>query len=56
MGEIFAGRYELVDLLGTGGMGDVWRVWDHREGGYRAGKVLRQSDSTSLLRFMREAR
>ncbi|MBE6477794.1 MAG: serine/threonine protein kinase [Propionibacteriaceae bacterium] len=56
MGEIFAGRYELVDLLGTGGMGDVWRVWDHRDGGYRAGKVLRQSDSTSLLRFMREAR
>ena len=56
MGEIFAGRYELVDLLGTGGMGDVWRIWDHRDGGYRAGKVLRQSDSTSLLRFMREAR
>ncbi len=54
MGEVFAGRYELVDVLGHGGMGDVWRVWDHREDTYRAAKLLRQSDSVSLLRFVRE--
>lgn len=54
MGEVFAGRYELVDVLDAGGVGTVWRAWDHREGSYRAAKVLRQSDSDSLLRFVRE--
>lgn len=55
MGEVFTGRYELVDLLGAGGMGAVWRVWDHRDATYRAAKVLRQSDGVSLLRFVRES-
>lgn len=54
MGDIFAGRYELVDPLGEGGSGTVWRVWDHRQGRYCAAKVLRQVDATSLLRFIRE--
>lgn len=55
MGEMFAGRYELVDVLGEGGMGTVWRVWDHRDGRYRAAKVLTQADSVALLRFVRES-
>ena len=54
MGDIFAGRYELVDLLGEGGSGTVWRVWDHKRQRYCAAKVLRQVDATSLLRFIRE--
>lgn len=54
MGEVFAGRYELVDLIGTGGMGAVWLTWDRRTEGYVAAKVLQQSDSASLLRFLRE--
>lgn len=54
MGEVFAGRYELVDLLDSGGVGSVWRAWDHREATYLAAKVLRQSDGDSLLRFVRE--
>jgi serine/threonine protein kinase len=54
VGEVFGGRYELVDVLAAGGMGTVWRVWDHRDHAYRAAKVLRQADSDSLLRFMRE--
>ncbi|MRK02936.1 protein kinase [Aeromicrobium sp. S22] len=54
MGEVFAGRYELVDVLDSGGMGVVWRVWDLRDRTYRAGKMLRQSDGASLLRFVRE--
>lgn len=54
VGEVFAGRYELVDLLGSGGAGSVWRAWDRREATYLAAKVLRQSDGDSLLRFVRE--
>lgn len=54
MGEVFAGRYELVDLLGQGGMGSVWRTWDRRQQTYLAAKVLGQSDAASLLRFVRE--
>ncbi len=54
MGEVFAGRYELVDVLDAGGVGTVWRAWDHRESRYLAAKVLRQSDGDSLLRFVRE--
>lgn len=54
MGEVFAGRFELVEPIAEGGMGSVWVVRDRRDGGLYAGKVLRQSDASSLLRFMRE--
>ncbi|MBT2454464.1 serine/threonine-protein kinase [Streptomyces sp. ISL-86] len=54
MGEVFAGRYELVDPIGRGGAGAVWRSWDHRRRRYVAAKVLLQSDAHTLLRFVRE--
>ncbi|KRV47329.1 serine/threonine protein kinase [Wenjunlia vitaminophila] len=54
MGELFAGRYELADPIGRGGVGEVWRAWDHRRGRYVAAKVLQQSDAHALLRFVRE--
>lgn len=54
MGDVFAGRYELVDPLGEGGAGVVWRAWDRKRQHYVAAKVLRQVDASSLLRFMRE--
>ncbi|WP_434592458.1 serine/threonine-protein kinase [Streptomyces sp. A5-4] len=54
MGEIFAGRYELIDPIGRGGVGAVWRSWDHRRRRYVAAKVLQQSDAHTLLRFVRE--
>ncbi|MEU9554522.1 serine/threonine-protein kinase [Streptomyces fumanus] len=54
MGEVFAGRYELVDPIGRGGVGAVWRAWDHRRKRYVAAKVLQQRDAHSLLRFVRE--
>ncbi|MFF1558001.1 serine/threonine-protein kinase [Streptomyces sp. NPDC058279] len=54
MGEVFAGRYELVDPIGRGGAGAVWRTWDHRRRRYVAAKVLLQGDAHTLLRFVRE--
>ncbi|THA25460.1 serine/threonine protein kinase [Streptomyces sp. RKND-216] len=54
MGEVFAGRYELVDPIGRGGAGAVWRAWDHRRQRYVAAKVLQQRDAHALLRFVRE--
>ncbi|MGW1275886.1 serine/threonine-protein kinase [Streptomyces tsukubensis] len=54
MGEVFAARYELIDPIGHGGVGAVWRAWDHRRRRYVAAKVLQQSDAHTLLRFVRE--
>ena len=54
MGEVLGGRYDLVDPLGEGGAGVVWRAWDRREARYVAAKVMRQADAASLLRFVRE--
>ncbi|MFD0267140.1 serine/threonine-protein kinase [Streptomyces sp. NPDC127106] len=54
MGEVFAGRYELVDPIGRGGAGAVWRAWDQRRRRYVAAKVLQQGDAHMLLRFVRE--
>ncbi|MFD8911940.1 protein kinase [Streptomyces sp. NPDC059575] len=54
MGEVFGGRYELADPIGRGGVGAVWRAWDHRRRRYVAAKVLQQRDAHALLRFVRE--
>ena len=54
MGEVFAGRYELLDLIGEGGMGTIWVALDRKTNGLVAAKVLRQSDAGTLLRFVRE--
>lgn len=54
MGEVFAGRYELIDPIASGGMGTVWRVLDHTDGRVKAAKMLRQTDAAMLLRFVRE--
>ncbi|WP_380167896.1 protein kinase [Jannaschia sp. R86511] len=52
--SLLAGRYAFVDVLGSGGMGAVWRVWDVRESRYRAAKLLRQQRADLLLRFVAE--
>ncbi|MBB3045713.1 serine/threonine-protein kinase [Nocardioides soli] len=51
---VLAGRYELIDRIGTGGMGTVWRARDARTGGLVAAKLLGPHDSGTLLRFVRE--
>lgn len=49
-----AGRYILVDQIGAGGMGSVWRAWDLKQQSFVAAKVLGQHDGGMLLRFVRE--
>jgi serine/threonine protein kinase len=49
-----AGRYVLIDQIGAGGMGSVWRVWDLRHERFLAAKVLGSHGSSMLLRFVRE--
>jgi serine/threonine-protein kinase len=49
-----AGRYVLVDRIGSGGMGTVWRAFDLRTQSWLAVKLLAQRSSSLLLRFVRE--
>jgi len=49
-----AGRYVLLDQVGSGGMGSVWRARDLRTDTIVAVKVLGAHDSATLLRFVRE--
>jgi serine/threonine protein kinase len=39
-GDLLAGRYRLLDSLGTGGSSAVYRAWDEEEQAFRAVKVL----------------
>lgn len=51
---MIAGRYVLVDRIGRGGMGTVWRVFDLRTQAWLAAKVLGLADSDAMIRFTRE--
>ncbi|MYV51069.1 serine/threonine-protein kinase [Streptomyces sp. SID3212] len=67
-GELIDGRYELAELLGRGGMGEVWAAYDQRLDRSVAVKLLTPQTAVSkmprrldpqdpaVVRFTREAR
>ena len=56
-GAVFAGRYEVLDELGSGGMGKVYRVYDRKLQEEVALKVIRPeiaADRKTIERFKNE--
>lgn len=54
MAELVADRFELVDRIGSGGVGTVWRAYDHERRRYCAAKLVRRQEPEALLRVLRE--
>ncbi|MGK2856486.1 MAG: TonB family protein [Thermoanaerobaculia bacterium] len=59
IGDVIDGRYEVVAILPTGGMGELYKVRHVHLGDFRVVKIRKPSareDDTGTKRFIREAR
>ena len=59
IGDVAVGRYRYMEKIGSGGMGVVHKVFDHKLNRVVAMKILREglsSSSKAVDRFFREAR
>ena len=57
-GKLIGGRYEIISLVGSGGMADVYNAVDNRLGRQVAIKVLKEeysSDKNFVMKFRAEA-
>jgi serine/threonine protein kinase len=51
---VIGGRFTMLDRIGAGGAGRVWRAYDGHRDDYCAAKLVRQSGPTVRLRVVRE--
>ena len=59
MQRVLSGRYELIEIVGTGGMAIVYRALDQKTGREVAVKLLRpefERDEEFVRRFSHEAK
>jgi hypothetical protein len=56
LSEVVGGRYRLAEVLGQGGMSDVYRAVDQRTGLAVAVKIVRSGDPEFARRLAQEAR
>ena len=53
---LLANRFEVVEKVGVGGMGAVFKAWDRETGEPVAVKILHRSGEEDVARFRREGR
>lgn len=55
-GTVIAHRFVIEMLVGTGGMGRVYRAFDRQQSSHVALKIIAEKDSNHAARFVEEAR
>jgi serine/threonine protein kinase len=55
VGQLLLKRYRVETLVGSGGMAEVYKVWDEERAVYIAIKILHPDKSATLKSFLQEA-